>query len=134
MLAKRAYDIYLRSCGIQRMGGELRKTMNKSLQYLISNGRVIKEDELGKGGLMYTIVRPTGSAAVLVRSRGPRDFSEIPPSELLTVARKLESIDGMKRGSDEHLRAVLDHFDLRRLTTQVGTALLDILEKEYPYV
>lgn len=134
MLAKRAYDIYLRSCGIQRMGGELRKTMNKALQCLISDGRVIKEDELGKGGLMYTIVRPKGSAAVLVRSRGPRDFSEIPPSELLTVARKLESVDGMKAGSDEHLRAILEYFDLQRLTTQVGTALLDILGKEYPYV
>lgn len=134
MLAKRAYDIYLRSCGIQRMGGELRKTMNKALQRLISDGRVIREDEIGTGGLMYTIVRPTGSAAVLVRSRGPRDFSEIPPSELLTVARKFESIDGMKYGSDEHLRAILEYFDLRRLTIQVSTALLDILKKEYPYV
>lgn len=94
MLAKRAYDIYLRSCGIQRMGGELRRTMNKALQHLISSGHVIREDEFGKGGLTYTIVRPKDSAAVLVRSRGPRDFSEIPPSELLTVARKLESVAG----------------------------------------
>ncbi|WP_083694674.1 AAA domain-containing protein [Chlorobium sp. KB01] len=134
IFAKRAYDIYLRSCGIHRMGGELRKTMNKTLQYLINDGCVIKEDELGKGDLMYTIVRPKGTVAVVVRSRGPRDFSEIPPSELLTVAKKLISIDGLKQGSDEHLRAILEYFDLRRLTTQVGTALLDILDKEYPYV
>ena len=33
-------------------------------------------------------------------------------------------------GTDEHLRLVLDHFDLRRLTTQVGTAILEILDKE----
>ncbi len=134
MLAKRAYDIYLHGCGIQRMGGELRKTMNKALQYLINDGHVIKEDELGKGGLMYTIVRPKGSTAVLVRSRGPRDFSEIPPSELLTVAKKLESVDSLKHGSDEHLRAILEYYDLRRLTTQVSTSLLDILDKAYPYV
>jgi hypothetical protein len=36
--------------------------------------------------------------------------------------------------SDEHLRAILEFFDLRRLTTQVGTTLLEILEKQLPYV
>lgn len=134
MIAKRAYDIYLRTCGIQRMGGELRKTMNQGLQHLINDGRVIKEDELGKGGLMYTIVRPKGRTAILVRSRGTRDFSEIPPSEILTVAKKLASVTGVKKGSNEHLRAILEYFDLRRLTAQVSTGLLEILDKEYPYV
>lgn len=133
MLAKRAYDIYLRSCGIHRMGGELRNTMNKALQHLINDGRVIKEDELGKGGLLYTIVRVYDGAPVLVRSRGPRDFSEIPPSEILTVARRL-AVNGTIMGSDEHLRSILEYFDLRRLTTQVSSALLEILKKEYPYV
>lgn len=37
-------------------------------------------------------------------------------------------------GTDEHLRLVLDHFDLRRLTTQVGTTILDILGKKSDYV
>lgn len=133
MLAKRAYDIYLRSCGIQRMGGELRKTMNKALQHLIEDGRLLKEDEHGKGGLMYTIVRPKGSAAVSIRSRGPRDFSEIPPSEILAVARILELNSKLEKGSEEHLRAILEYFGLRRLTTQVSTALLEILEKDYPH-
>ncbi|MDO9478485.1 MAG: AAA domain-containing protein [Pseudohongiella sp.] len=134
ILAKRAYDIYLRNCGIHRLGSELRTTMNRALHRLLIDGRVVNVDEIGKGGLMYTIVRPKGSVAVLVRSRGSRDFSEIPPSELLTVANKLESVYGMERGSDEHLRAILEHFDLRRLTTPVGTALLDVLDKKYPYV
>jgi hypothetical protein len=37
-------------------------------------------------------------------------------------------------GTDEHLRLVLDHIDLRRLTTQVGTTILDILGKKSDYV
>ena len=41
---------------------------------------------------------------------------------------------GFSSGSDEHLRAVLEYFDLKRLTTQVGTTLLEILERAFPYV
>jgi hypothetical protein len=37
-------------------------------------------------------------------------------------------------GTDEHLRLVLDHFDLLRLTTQFGTTILDILGKKSDYV
>lgn len=131
VLAKRVYDIYLRGCGIQRMGGELRKTMNKALQHLVSKGRVISEDELAKGGLLYTIVRPRNSAAVLVRSRGSRDLAEIPPSEISHVAKKLSK--SLEYGSDEHLREILDFFGLSRMTTQARASLLDILNREYSY-
>lgn len=134
VLVKRAYDVYLRACGIQRMGGELRKTMNQALQHLLKQNRIVKEDELGKRDLLFCIVRPSGSPAVRVRERGPREFSEIPPSEVLTVARRLAASHGMRTGSDEHLRAVLEYFDLRRLTVQTGSLLLEILGKDYPYV
>ena len=36
MIAKRAYDIYLRGCGIKRLGGELKSTMNKALATAIA--------------------------------------------------------------------------------------------------
>ena len=108
--------------------------MNKALQHAIWAGRVVKEDESGKGGLVYTIVRSTSAAPVLVRNRGNRSFEEIPPSELLLVARRLVRSDGLVPGSDAHLRAVLDFFDLKRLTTQVGTTLSDILGRRYSYV
>jgi hypothetical protein len=36
----------------------------------------------------------------------------------------------VKPGADEHLRAILEVFDLKRLTTQVGTTLLDILDRQ----
>ena len=36
--------------------------------------------------------------------------------------------------ADEHLRAILEFFELKRLTVQVGTKLLDILSRPYPYV
>ncbi len=134
MLAKRSYDIYLRGCGIRRMGRELKRTMNKALQYAIQNGRVVKEDESDRGGLVYTIVRLKGTPPVLVRERGPRRFEEIPPSELQYVARRLADKGNHEAGSDTHLRAVLEFYDLKRLTVQVGTMLLESLDHRYPYV
>lgn len=134
VLAKRAYDIYLRSCGIKRMGHELKSSMNKALANAIRQGRVVSEDEIRKGGLIYSVVRTTGSHPIKLRHRGPRTFEEIPPSELLAVATYLTVQQKCTPGSDDHLREILEYFDLKRLTTQVGTTLLEILKMRFPYV
>ncbi|MEO6486776.1 MAG: AAA domain-containing protein [Thermoanaerobaculia bacterium] len=134
VVAKRAYDIYLRSCGIKRMGHELKSTMNKALSHAIRQGRVVCEDEAGKSGILFSVVRVKGSSPIRLRSRGPRSFEELPPSELQVVARYLLERNDFSSGSDEHLRAVLECFDLTRLTTQVGTTLLEVLERSFPYV
>ena len=125
VVAKRAYDIYLRGCGIKRMGHELKSTMNKALSHAIRQGRLICEDEAGKGGILFSVVRVKGSPPIRLRTRGPRSFEELPPSELQVVARYLLERYSFPSGSDEHLRAVLECFDLKRLTTQVGTTLLE---------
>ena len=134
MIAKRAYDIYLRGCGIKRMGHELKSSMNKALSHAIGQGRVVFEDEAGVGGLVYSVVRLKGSPPIRLRNRGPRLFEEIPPSELQVVSKSLLKLHEFAPGSDEHLRAVLERFDLKRLTTQVGTILLEILEKDFSHV
>lgn len=134
VVAKRAYDIYLRSCGIKRMGHDLKSSMNKALSHAVRQGFVICEDEAGKSGILFSVVRVKGSPPISLRSRGPRSFEEIPPSELQVVARYLLERHGFPGGSDEHLRAVLECFDLKRLTTQVGTTLLEVMERRFPYV
>lgn len=134
MVAKRAYDIYLRGCGIKRMGHDLKSTMNKALSSAIRQARVVKEDETGKGGLLFSVVRLEGVPPIKLRSRGPRTFDEIPPSELQAVGRHVSRHLQIESGSDQHLRAVLEIFDLRRLTAQVGTTLLEIFERRYEYV
>jgi very-short-patch-repair endonuclease len=134
VIAKRAYDIYLRGCGIRRMGQELKSTMNKALAHALRQGRLASENEVTERGLLFSVVRVNGSPPIKLRTRGPRSFEEIPPSELQVVAMYLVERDGFSSGSDEHLRAVLECFDLKRLTTQVGTTLLEILERRFPYV
>lgn len=134
VIAKRVYDTYLTGCGIKRLGHELKSTMNKALSHAIRQGKVASVDETAKGGMIFSVVRVNGTPSVKLRSRGPRSFEEIPPSELQMVAKYLEQRHGMARGSDEHLRAVLECFDLKRLTTQVETTLLEILDMDFPYV
>ena len=129
MLAKRAYDLYLRGCGIRRLGGELRTALNRALARAIRDGRVISENEPGVTGLMYSTIRLHNAAPVRLRVRGPRTFEDIPSGELLAAAEHVFQVDCATWGSDEHLRAILELFDLKRLTTQVGTRMLEILER-----
>jgi len=134
MLCKRAYDVYLRGCGIKRMGRELKRIMNKALQHAIQRNKVVVEDEHEKGGLLYSVVRLAGTPPVIVRERGPRTFEEIPPSEVQLVARRLAKRRRLEEGSEGHMRAVLDHFDLKRLTTPVSKSMEDALKRKYRYV
>ena len=136
MLVKRAYHIYLHGCGLRRLGPVLKRRLNKALQHAIRRGLVVTEDEWNVGGLVSTIVRSTHSPPIVARRRGPRQFNEIPPSELQLVARQvlMGREDEFELGSDEHLRAVLEEFDLKRLTTGIGTTLLDVLERRHPHV
>jgi hypothetical protein len=128
MIAKRAYDVYLRGCGIKRLGGELKSMMNKALGHAIHQKRVVSDNEPGQSGLIFSTVRRAGSPPVRLRTRGPRQFEEIPPGELRAMSDYLLEEHPLDFGSGDHLRAVLEGFGLKRLTTQVGTMLLQILE------
>src|SRR5690606_21801938 len=82
VVAKRACDVYLRSCGIKRMGRELRKMMERALAQLVRRQVVVSEDELGTGDLLDSVVRIAGTPPVRLRRMGPRSLDEIPPSEV----------------------------------------------------
>ncbi len=50
MVAKRAYNIYLRGFGIRRMGRELKSIMNKALTHAIQQGQVVSMAPLKNHG------------------------------------------------------------------------------------
>jgi hypothetical protein len=56
-------------------------------------------------------------------------FEEIPAGELRAVGRYVSETLHLESGSDEHLRSILEYYELKRLTTQVGTRLLEILDR-----
>ena len=123
MIAKRAFDIYLRGCGIRRLGGELKSTMNKALSSAVGQGRVICENVTSRTGLILSTVRSKGAAPVRPRRRGPRSFEEIPPSELQAIAQRLSDALNLVPGSDELLSAIVEILDLPLMSAQVRSAL-----------
>lgn len=133
MIVKRAYDLYLRSCGIKQIGHDLKSTLNKTLAVAIRQGSLALENESNQGGFTFATIRLNGNDPIKLRSRGERSFEEIPPSELQVVAKYLAHKEGLITGSDEHFRAILEWFDLKRLTTQVNTSLQEILQSELPH-
>lgn len=135
MLAKRAYDTYLRGCGIKRMGKELKKLMNSSLQILVKQGAVNIQDEMKTGGYIYTFVRAKDTPPIRLRERGNRTFHEIPPSEVLTVAALVKANSReVIVDQEQFFRDVLKKFELKRLTASTKERLSEIFEMEFDYV
>lgn len=131
ILAKRAMDIYLRRLGIRRMGPEIKEHLTRALKHAIRHDGVEAVDERQNGQTLDLILRKSGSPAVVPRLRGPRDFSEIPPSEIVFVAKQLAAVEAMVYGSEEHMRALLECFDLKRLTEGVRRELREILDLSF---
>jgi very-short-patch-repair endonuclease len=134
MLAKRAYHGYLRGCGLSKLGKGIKKAMNRGLQQAIRAGMVVSEDELETGGLIHTVLRLPAMEPVRWRERGPRKLEEIPPSEVLLVARHLELQHRLRRGSEAHFRAILEAFNIKRLTRQVEATLTDALSRDFEFL
>jgi hypothetical protein len=116
------------------MGHEIKSILNRGLTHAIRAGRIVSERESSEHDVIFTVVRPPGTPPVRLRERGPRSFEEIPPSELQLLAHFLAAREGHDFGSEPHLRAVLEFHDLKRLTTQVNTALQSILKLQMPHV
>jgi very-short-patch-repair endonuclease len=134
MVAKRAYDVYLRGCEVGRMGGPLQRTMNQALQLAISSRRVLKENEMGIGGNIFSTVRLAGVPHVIVREKGPRQLEVIPPSELQLALKRMARNGNLEADSEENFRATIEFFGFERLTAKAVTTLRDALKRQLPYV
>jgi len=115
------------------MGRDLQRTLNESLRQALKEGRIVYEKETHEDQELFYVLRPKGSPPVRLRSKGPRSLADIPPSELYVVANYLKERHGYESGSDDHLKAVLECFGFERLTTKVGTTLLEILDRKFPH-
>ena len=124
LTTSRLYEAYLRGCGIKRMGGELRRTFSRALKSAMTGGLVRLVECTDPASLNAVVVMPDGPEA-RVRERGPRSLEQIPDTELRALSRQLGELYPVS--SDEHLRAILDYYDLKRLTTNTKDRLLDAL-------
>lgn len=144
MIVKRAYDIYLRGCEIQRMGGNLKSLLNKALYKGVQQGIFKLENELGHEGYLQSTVRMAQHSPINLRTRGNRSLEEIPASELCVVSHLLYrnfisftdelGLPPNNFGDDMHLREILEHYDLKRLTAQAKTYILSVTNIKCDYI
>ena len=59
----------------------------------------------------------------VLRKRGDRSLEEIPLGELFAISHLVATSSNTSIGSEEHLRAILDWLELKRLTSNAETIL-----------
>jgi very-short-patch-repair endonuclease/ribosomal protein L30/L7E len=128
---KRAFDIYLRSCGIKRMGHELKDDLLKSLDFLKKSGLIHSHNYSAEDDALNEVVWIAGSPPEVLRNRGDRTLEEIPLGELYAITQKVASVEGVTIGSEEHLRATLEALNLKRLTTTAERILNQAISGEF---
>jgi len=122
VLVARAFRIYARACNLQRVGKQIRTSLNKALSRLVRQGRVTLEDERQQGGQIYAVARIAGTPPVCLRERGPRTFDEIPFAELAAHLRLIHA-ELPELGREELCRELLDRYGLVRMTKAVRQTL-----------
>ena len=113
---KRVFDIYLRSCGIKRMGHDLRDTLKKALDHLKSSKAISSHQYMPEEDFLAETVWTAQQSHLIVRKRGDRTLEEIPLGELEALAN-IVAINKEFHSMDEHMRSMLDALELKRLTS-----------------
>jgi very-short-patch-repair endonuclease len=126
MFVEVAYKTYLQSAGIQKLGRQIRKLLNKNLEWILSSGLVEKNQELDKEGFLGFVVRSSESPEAVIRAKGPRELEDIPPSEIRLLANQMFGENFRK--DNEVYKKILSFYGISKLTTKskeiLDTALL----------
>jgi very-short-patch-repair endonuclease len=119
VVCRRAYTLYNRACGGNRLGRQTVKIMNRAVSRAIRLGRLMHAE--GRA-VAEQIVQTVGRPLVVPRMRGPRRLDEIPPSEIAAVRA---AIQANHASWDEELivRRLAQFYRVSRLTTQIRKIL-----------
>ncbi len=121
MFGHHLYTTFVKGAGRQRAGRQARGALNKAIASLERAGEIAVRSELGVAGYRDAVLRPEGTPVAVVRPRGPREFLEIPPSELAVVVKRAGGTD--TRSREALFRSVLDFYDTKRMTEDIQSRL-----------
>ncbi len=122
MSTQQLYRIFVKASGRHRVGRQSRSALNKAVSKAIRDGLLEDRNETGEAGLKGRVLRVAGSPAVVVRPRGNRELTEIPPSEIATLMVRMEKQNPSLRARALY-RAVLDFYDTKRMTRNIEQRL-----------
>ena len=124
MTCRRAYQTYCRAAGIN-FGQTVKSALNKAMYRALRAGVFEQADEWRTSGQIDKVVRLSGAPTVVQRERGPRDFLDIPPSEVRALMRQLMADDPDLCAENPELlfRQVLREYGAQRLTAKARQAM-----------
>jgi hypothetical protein len=95
---ERAFSLYAKAAGYQRLGADIKDSLLKALQAGINKDRIQSVNELRRKDRLKNILSIPGKVASLPRESGGRELSEVPPSELRVL---LEQVIAAKGGGGD---------------------------------
>ena len=128
---KRVIDIYLRSCGIKRMGHDIEHKMIRAVNDLQHTGELSFDKFRDDQDVLEEIIWLKGSPSISIRRRGDRTLEEIPLNELFYISQTIASRQGIQPYSENHKRAVLEELNLKRLTPNADSILEEAFSIEF---
>lgn len=128
---KRLFDIYLRSCGIKRMGHDLRDSLLSAVNFLLQLNALNSHRYLPNDDKLNVIVWLTLSPPELVRTRGDRSLEEIPLGELRSVYELVVARIGLNKEEEDYMREMLELLDLKRLTSLAESILRRVIAGDF---
>jgi very-short-patch-repair endonuclease len=120
IVSRRAYALYNKAVGGSRLGRQTAKIMNRAVNKAVRLGRIRQSDKSAAGNCILQLPdRPL----VLIRSRGPRRFEEIPCSEIAAVRNAIRT-SHPSWDEEQVVRRLAEFFGIVRKTPQVRKILL----------
>ncbi len=118
VVVDRAFKAYVSASGGSRLGRRIRKALNRALAKLERDHQITVERSARKSRYSDAVLRHPQTKGIRIRQIGPRDFNEIPHSELRALVEAVRSSQP-NTTFEEAYRQVLSMYGLKRLTSQV---------------
>lgn len=124
MQALHLFQTYAKAGGLLKITKSVRSQIERTLLGLETSGDLLieREDDSETDGPEDSrgwIVRLPDQPRVMMRTLGPRGFSEIPLGELAALTLEIKCADEFL-GREDITRLVLSHYGLQKLTALVG--------------
>lgn len=110
------------------MNASTRTLVTSKIEYLLRTGHLAATPETTPDGEPERSLHLPDSPAVKLRSRGPRDWTEIPASEFRLLAEQLRAHLCCLNGCEEHLRAIMSFYRITRMNKKFRDFILEILQ------
>lgn len=135
ILDTRAFELYVKGLGLQRLDHERHSALNKALRDEIDSGRILVTQEGEINEETRRILRSPQVAPIFPRERGSRSLRHIPIQEIQFIARLLMLDVHLELSwcSEAHLRLVAEVYDLIDQFAVLEPVLKSMLDSDFPY-